>query len=102
MSDASSRLTGRRIGFVSTRFTGTDGVSLETDNVMDFDHPPAPLDNYACDVRAALGVAPDERMFLQPTRVVQRKGIEHAIGPAPLLLHHVAAPFADTLNRLFW
>lgn len=48
-------------------------------NVMDFEQPPAPLDEYARDLRSALGVAPDELFFLQPTRVVQRKGIEHAI-----------------------
>ena len=53
--------------------------SLLIPNVMDFDHPPAPLDDYARGARAALGVAPEERMFLQPTRVVPRKGIEHAI-----------------------
>jgi mannosylglucosylglycerate synthase len=48
-------------------------------NVMDFEHPPAPPDEYARDVRLALGLEPDELLFLQPTRVVQRKGIEHAI-----------------------
>jgi glycosyltransferase involved in cell wall biosynthesis len=48
-------------------------------NVMDFERPPAPPDDYARDVRAALGLDPDELLFLQPTRVVQRKGIEHAI-----------------------
>ncbi len=53
--------------------------SLLIPNVMDFDHPPLPLDEYAKDVRTALGVAADEFFFLQPTRVVQRKGIEHAI-----------------------
>jgi glycosyltransferase involved in cell wall biosynthesis len=53
--------------------------SLLIPNVMDFDHPPAPPDDYTRDVRTALGVAPGERFFLQPTRVVQRKGIEHAI-----------------------
>ena len=48
-------------------------------NVMDFDNPPAPLDDYASDVREALGIEDDELFILQPTRVVKRKGIEHAI-----------------------
>lgn len=48
-------------------------------NVMDFKNPPPPPDDYAADVRQALGLRPDERLILQPTRVVKRKGIEHAI-----------------------
>jgi len=48
-------------------------------NVMDFDNPPAPPDAYSATVRRDLGIADDELMILQPTRVVQRKGIEHAI-----------------------
>jgi len=48
-------------------------------NVMDFENHPPPLDDYASDVREALGVGPDELFVLQPTRVVKRKGIEHAI-----------------------
>jgi mannosylglucosylglycerate synthase len=53
--------------------------SMLIPNVMDFDHPPPPPDEYTADLRAALGVTPDEFLFLQPTRVVPRKGIEHAI-----------------------
>lgn len=48
-------------------------------NVMDFKNPPPPPDAYAEDVRLALGLDPDERLILQPTRVVKRKGIENAI-----------------------
>ncbi|MDI6695342.1 MAG: glycosyltransferase family 4 protein [Anaerolineales bacterium] len=48
-------------------------------NVMDFDRPPAHVDHYADDLRVALGLQPGEKFLLQPTRVVQRKGIEHAI-----------------------
>ena len=48
-------------------------------NVMDYASPPAETDPYASDVREALGIEKDEVFILQPTRVVQRKGIEHAI-----------------------
>jgi len=65
-------------------------------NVMDFETPPpgfgdfqscgidagqpaGPEDTYASDVRQALGLGDDELFILQPTRVVKRKGIEHAI-----------------------
>ncbi len=48
-------------------------------NVMDFDNPPNPPDEYTTSLRADLGVGPDEHFFLQPTRPLQRKGIEYAI-----------------------
>jgi mannosylglucosylglycerate synthase len=48
-------------------------------NVMDFHTPPPPLDDYASDIRERLDVQPDEFFILQPTRVIQRKGIENAI-----------------------
>ena len=48
-------------------------------NIMDFENPPPPPDDYTSDVRQALGIEDDEIFILQPTRVVQRKGIEHAI-----------------------
>jgi glycosyltransferase involved in cell wall biosynthesis len=64
-------------------------------NVMDFDRPPPPPDDYALGARADLGVPAGEYMILQPTRIIQRKGIEHAIEltrrlgvPATLVISH--------------
>lgn len=48
-------------------------------NVLDFENPAPRVDAYASDVREAIGLGPDDVMILQPTRVVPRKGIEHAI-----------------------
>ena len=48
-------------------------------NVLDFEHEPDPPDAYADDLPDALGVGADQTFVLQPTRVVARKGIEHAI-----------------------
>ena len=53
--------------------------SILIPNVLDFENPPPPVDHYASDVRAEIGLAPDDVMILQPTRIVPRKGIEHAI-----------------------
>ena len=54
-------------------------------NVIEFEKPPAPVDAYASDVRAQLGLSPADVFILQPTRVVPRKGIEHAIKLVQLL-----------------
>ncbi len=48
-------------------------------NVLDFENPPPPTDAYASDVREQIGLGTDDVMILQPTRVVPRKGIEHAV-----------------------
>jgi glycosyltransferase involved in cell wall biosynthesis len=48
-------------------------------NIMDFENPPPAPDGYTQDVRQELGLADDELFILQPTRVVRRKGIEHAV-----------------------
>ena len=74
------------IQHVTINSSGDNQLSLRTcisatiiPNVMDFENPPPPLNGYAKDVRQSLGVADDELLILQPTRVVKRKGIEHAI-----------------------
>lgn len=66
-------------------------------NVMDFDSPPPPMDDYARTVRSDLGLVPGQYLILQPTRIIQRKGIEHAIEltrrlglPAELVISHAA------------
>ncbi len=48
-------------------------------NVMDFASPPAPPDDYARSFRHQIGLADEDILILQPTRVVERKGIEHSI-----------------------
>lgn len=53
--------------------------SIIIPNVMDFEKPPPESDEYSSDLRDVLGIEPDELFILQPTRVVQRKGVEHAI-----------------------
>ena len=53
--------------------------SMIIPNVMEFEVPPDPVDEYAADARTAIGLTNGEYLILQPTRVVQRKGIEHAI-----------------------
>ncbi len=53
--------------------------SLLVPNVLDFEHPPADPDEYAAGFRRDIGLDADSLIFLQPTRVVPRKGIEHSI-----------------------
>jgi glycosyltransferase involved in cell wall biosynthesis len=48
-------------------------------NILNFDEPAPGIDDYNRNVRADLGVAEDDIFILQPTRIVARKGIEHAI-----------------------
>ena len=75
--------------------TRTGLTSHVIPNVMDFDRPPPAPDDYAMGARAALGVADGDYFILQPTRIIQRKGIEHAIEltrrlgvPATLVISH--------------
>lgn len=48
-------------------------------NVMDFANPPPAADDYVRQFRAEIGLKEDDIFILQPTRVVARKGIEHAV-----------------------
>jgi mannosylglucosylglycerate synthase len=67
-SEASKMLSYRR---------GLSSVVIP--NVFDYRSEPPGIDSYNKDVKKDLGLAKDDILFLQPTRVVQRKGIEHAI-----------------------
>lgn len=53
--------------------------SVVIPNVIEFENPPPPEDDYAADVRREIGLSNEDCFILQPTRVVARKGIEHAI-----------------------
>lgn len=80
--------------------TGISSVTIP--NVMNFESPhPAP-DGYADDLREALGIEPEEKFILQPTRIIQRKGIERAIElvhrlgmPAKLVISHASGDEGD-------
>jgi glycosyltransferase involved in cell wall biosynthesis len=54
-------------------------ASIIIPNVFDFDTEPPEMDDYAFSMRQDLGIRDDEVLLLQPTRIVERKGIEHAI-----------------------
>ena len=48
-------------------------------NVLDFENPPEADLEYGKSFRREIGLKEDDVLILQPTRIVQRKGIEHAI-----------------------
>jgi mannosylglucosylglycerate synthase len=48
-------------------------------NVIDFESPPPEMDEYSRDFREEIGLSKNDILVLQPTRLVPRKGIEHAI-----------------------
>jgi|TARA_B110000037_G_scaffold212998_2_gene266505 glycosyltransferase involved in cell wall biosynthesis len=53
--------------------------SIVTPNVFEFEKQPPVPDEYSADVREEIGLSKDDIFILQPTRIVPRKGIEHAI-----------------------
>ena len=75
-------------------------------NVMNFDQPPEPTDGYTESLREDLGLKPGQYFFLQPTRVVQRKGIEHAVEMiqrlgvnSPLIISHDSGDEGDNYKH---
>jgi glycosyltransferase involved in cell wall biosynthesis len=64
---------GRQLGFRS------GASSALVPNAMDFDYPPTETKDVSKELREALGVGADQNLLLQPTRIVPRKRIEHAI-----------------------
>jgi len=76
-SIAQKRLRDRR---------GIDSIVIP--NVHDFATPPPGIDDYNRDFRQIIGLEPDDIFILQPTRVIQRKGIEMALE----LVHRLEIP----------
>jgi glycosyltransferase involved in cell wall biosynthesis len=48
-------------------------------NVLDFENPPRKSKSRTEKFRESIGLTPEDRMILQPTRIIQRKGIEFSI-----------------------
>ena len=59
-------------------FRGLDATVVP--NVFDYDTPAPGIDDYNGDFRRAMGFASHDWLFLQPTRVIARKGIDIAFG----------------------
>jgi glycosyltransferase involved in cell wall biosynthesis len=57
--------------------TGISSIIIP--NILDFEQPPDDATDKRLSLRAELGFQESDIVFLQPTRIVQRKGIEHAI-----------------------
>ena len=62
-------------------------AAIQIPNVLDFEQPPrvdpADTDRF----RRAIGLAPEDLMLLQPTRLIKRKGIEHVFELVKALDH---------------
>ncbi len=62
--------------------------SMVIPNVLDFEHEPEIDWDFIKDFREEIGIEEDDKIILQPTRIVRRKGIEFAIE----LVHELGDP----------
>jgi len=78
-------------------------------NIFDFENDPPGIDEFNSDLRDNLGIRASELFFLQPTRVIPRKGIELSIElvsrlsdlPIKLVITHKAEhDTQDYLNQI--
>jgi glycosyltransferase involved in cell wall biosynthesis len=77
-------------------------------NIHDFETPPPGMDDYNADLRREIGLDQSDIFILQPTRVIARKGIEHAIElvrrlqepRAKLVISHPAGDEGDDYMNL--
>jgi len=88
--------------------------SILIPNVFDFEMPPPGIDEFNADFRQAIGLTAEDKIFLQPTRVIPRKGIELSIEllarlddpRANLVITHYAGDegfdYLHSLQRLAW
>ncbi|ROQ93608.1 glycosyltransferase family 4 protein [Desulfosoma caldarium] len=53
--------------------------SIIIPNVLDFEHPPQPNAEKANRLRGMIGLDFEGKLIVQPTRIIRRKGIEHAV-----------------------
>ena len=86
------------------RRRGTNAMLIP--NVMNYLEQPPGADEYNSDLRHTLGVKDDELFILQPTRIIERKGIEHAIElvqrlgrKAQLVISHASGDEGDDYAR---
>ncbi|MDX1564879.1 MAG: glycosyltransferase family 4 protein [Phycisphaeraceae bacterium] len=93
--------------FAGHQLARRTGVSASViPNVMDFEKPPSNTEDRCEQLRAHLGIEPGTHFLLQPTRIVPRKRIEHAITlaawldePCALVISHTSGDEGDEYKQ---